>query len=43
VDLTRQALDADLHVADTRDPTELGEWLSARIDELLKVSGKLDV
>jgi diacylglycerol kinase family enzyme len=32
VDLTRHALDADLHVTDTRDPTELGEWLSARIE-----------
>jgi diacylglycerol kinase family enzyme len=31
VDLTRDALDADLHVTATRDATELGEWLAARI------------
>jgi diacylglycerol kinase family enzyme len=27
----REALDADLHVTDTRDPAELADWLSARI------------
>ncbi|HET9416794.1 MAG TPA: diacylglycerol kinase family protein [Candidatus Limnocylindria bacterium] len=32
VDLTRHALDADLHVTETRDPAELREWLSARIE-----------
>jgi len=31
VDLTRHALDADLHVTDTRDPSELSDWLSTRI------------
>ena len=31
LDLTRHALDADLHVTATRDATELAEWLAARI------------
>lgn len=29
---TRRALDADLHVTDTRDPAELAEWLTGRIE-----------
>ena len=29
----RHALDADLHVTDTRDPAELAGWLSARIGD----------
>ena len=32
VELARRALDADLHVTDTRDVAELGAWLSERID-----------
>ena len=31
MELTRHALDADLHVTDTRDPAELSDWLGARI------------
>lgn len=31
VDLTRRALDADLHVAATRDPGELTAWMEERI------------
>jgi len=31
VDLTRDALDADLHVADTRQPDELVGWMEERI------------
>jgi len=31
IDLTRRALDADLHVTATRDPREFAEWLAARI------------
>ena len=31
IELTRRALDADLHVTATRDSAELAEWLAARI------------
>ncbi|MGZ8475174.1 MAG: diacylglycerol kinase family protein, partial [Candidatus Limnocylindria bacterium] len=31
MDLTRRALDADLHVTATRDAGELASWLAARI------------
>lgn len=30
--LARRALDADLHVTDTRDPLELERWLAGRLD-----------
>ena len=33
VDLTRRALDADLHVTATRDAGELASWLAARITD----------
>ena len=33
MELARTSLDADIHVADTRDPTELADWLSERIGE----------
>jgi diacylglycerol kinase (ATP) len=32
VELTRRALDADLHVTATRDPAAFGDWLRARIE-----------
>lgn len=33
IDLTRRALDADLHVTATRDATELAEWLAGLIGD----------
>ncbi|MCA1587704.1 MAG: hypothetical protein LC744_03275 [Chloroflexi bacterium] len=33
IDLTRRALDADLHVTDTRDAGELASWLAARVTD----------
>jgi diacylglycerol kinase (ATP) len=32
VNLVRRALDADLHVTDTRDAAELAAWMAARVD-----------